>query len=214
MITHFNSLKTLVVTAVIAQCIGGALLAQGVSDADCEKAAAIVSKGHVPTADKAAFGRLSHCGASGGRAIAAAVGQMATETDISVLKDFMWHVDEWRDESVFRAITELATNDAATTQARVFAVRHLLMLLRPSHVYTYAALTTTKVDTTVVGDVKTWQPVACVAQITGERRGSYSQGVPLPTDVEPRIRSTLASLAQSAAVPGPVRNAARCAAAP
>lgn len=209
MITRINSLKTLVAIASIAQCLGGDLLAQAGSGPNCDKAAAVVSKGRVPAQDDSVFGSLRSCGAVGGRAVAAGVAHFAMETDIPVLQDFMSQVDNWRDESVFRAITQLATNDAASPQARVFAVRHLLMLVRPELLYSYKGLTR-KADTTVTPELISWQTVGCTGQVITAPHGSF-RGAPLPTDFKDEIRSTLKSLAQSASAPNPVRYAALCA---
>jgi hypothetical protein len=209
MITRFKSLKTLVATAAIAQCLGGTLLAQAGSGSKCDKAAAVVSQGRVPAQDDSVFNSIRGCGAVGGRAIAAGVAHFATETDIPVLEDFMSQVDQWRDESVFRATTQLATNDAASPQARVFAVRHLFMLLRPELLYSYQGLTR-KADTTVTPELTSWQSVGCAGAIITSPHGS-SRGAPLPTDFKAEIRSTLKSIAQSASAPNPVRYAALCA---
>src|SRR5262249_39317960 len=99
MITRFDSLNTLVATAAIAHCLGGALLAQAGPRVNCDKAAAVVSKGRVPAQDDSLFASIRSCGAVGGRAIAAGIAHFAKETDIATLQDFMSQVDNWRDES-------------------------------------------------------------------------------------------------------------------
>jgi hypothetical protein len=209
MITRIDSLRMLVAITVVALCVGGDLSAQAGSGVNCDQAAAIVAKGRVPARDDAAFGTLRRCGAVGGRAVAAGVAHFATETDISALQAFMSQADQWRDESVFRAIAKLATNDAASPQARVFAVRHLLTLLRPDLLYSYAGITR-KADTTVTPEMTSVQLVGCAGQIITAPHGSF-RGAPLPTDLKAEIQSTLKSLAQSAATPNPVRYAALCA---
>ena len=91
---------------------------------------------------------------------------------------------------VFDAVTALATDSAATPQVRVFAVRHLILLLQPNFLLTYAGLTR-KADTTVTAQLVTWQEVGCVAQMGVSAPHRSLKGAPLPADYEARIRATL-----------------------
>jgi hypothetical protein len=197
--------SSLVLSPLLARDLSG----QGVSSAECDKAAAIVGKGHATETDGWAFAALRPCGAAGGRAFVAGIAHYTTETDVAALQDFMTQVDNWRDASIFDAVTALATSSAATPQARVFAVRHLILLVQPNFLLTYGGLTS-KPDTTVEpGLVMVQQGGGCAAQMISAPHGSI-RGSPLPADYEARIRATLASLASSPAVPVAVRYASRC----
>ncbi|HET6680037.1 MAG TPA: hypothetical protein VFG84_02475, partial [Gemmatimonadaceae bacterium] len=95
----------------------------------------------------------------------------------------------------------------ATPQARAFAVRHLIVLMQPQYVFSYAGLTQ-GADTIRTKDFMYFTQ-GCQAMILAAREG-LPVGLPLPSDYERRIRATLASLANTPATPTPVRNAARC----
>jgi hypothetical protein len=167
----------------------------------------IIEKGHPPEADYWAFGAARRCGPAGARAVAGGLASYASETDLKALNDFMGQVDSWRDASVLEAATRLAMNGAASPQARVFAVRHLIQLIQPNYVYTFEGLTR-KADTTTTAEYTVYTS-ACAAQITPPRERA-AVGAPLPQGYEAEIRSTLSSLANSSSTPDPVRIAARC----
>lgn len=186
---------------------GAASMGAQAPTADCEKAAKIIEQGHPPKEDYWAFAAVRRCGQRGAQAIAGGLATYASETNLTALRDFMRQVDDWRDASVFEAAMALAVNGAATPQARVFAVRHLLQLAQPTYVYTYEGLTR-KADTTRTAELVVYTS-ACAAQIAPPMKDP-AVGSPLPAGYDARIRSTLAALATSAATPEPVRNAARC----
>lgn len=175
---------------------------------DCDRAAKIIETGRPAEADKWVFNHSRRCGDRATKAFAAGIARYASETDVAVLEEFMTQADNWRDASIFNAMMQLATNNAATPQARVFAIRHLIVLLQPTDLYTYAGLTR-KADTTTASGMTVWQPVGCYGQITSAPRGAL-RGAPLPANYESRIRSTLTSLANSSTTPEPVRYAAIC----
>jgi hypothetical protein len=206
MMTRTTLWGALVSSLALSPVLTRGLSGQGVSI--CEKAAAIIAKGHTSEADDWAFSALRPCGAAGARAFVAGIAHYRTETDVAALEDFMTQVDNWRDASIFDAVTALATDSAATPQARVFAVRHLILLVQPNFLLTYAGLTR-KADTTVTPDLVTWQEVGCVIQMISAPHGSI-RGSPLPADYETRLRETLASLVSSPSVPLAVRYAAGC----
>jgi hypothetical protein len=199
------------IRGVLASCLAlwpMALSGQAASKGECDKAATIVAKGHTSQADDWTFSALRPCGATGGRAFAVGLAHYARESDVAALEDYMTQVDNWRDASIFDAVIDLATNSAASPQARVFAIRHLILLEHPQFVLTYAGLTR-KADTTVTRDMVVRQEVGCVVQMTSAPHGSI-KGSPLPPDYLTRLRATLVSLANSSDVPVPVRYAAGC----
>lgn len=193
----------------ILSVAGRGLLPQAVPMVDCETAARVVAKGRLTSEEQEAFRPLSRCGMNGARALTAGLERLTTETDVEALDDFMHQVDNWRDASIFNAVMRVVTNPAASPQARVFAVRHLILLLRPHFMFDYSDLTS-GADTTVhPNGLVEWTLTGCSPQITTARRTSVD-GEPLPADYETRIRATLSALAGSGSTPEPVRNAARC----
>jgi hypothetical protein len=197
-------LSCVALSAILSRDASG----QAVSTPQCDSATTIVAKGHPRQSDDWAFAAVMSCGAAGARALRTAIPTYRSETDVAALQRFMTQVDNWRDASIFDAMTELAMNNAASPQARVFAVRHLILLLQPNLLLTYAGMTR-KADTTVLNGMATWQESGCVAQMTSVRRG-FSKGSPLPPDYQARIRATLKALGSSPTVPEPVRFASRC----
>jgi hypothetical protein len=93
----------LVSSLALSPVLTRGLSGQGVSI--CEKAAAIIAKGHTSEADDWAFSALRPCGAAGARAFVAGIAHYRTETDVAALEDFMTQVDNWRDASIFDAVT-------------------------------------------------------------------------------------------------------------
>lgn len=182
------------------------LPAQG-SAQGCDEAAKIIARGHPTKTQDWAYNAVAGCGAAGGRAVATGLQRYANETDVAALEDFMAQVDNWRDATVFQAALRLATNSAASPQVRVFAVRHLIVILQPNMLFTYAGLTKGS-DTTRTPEAVMWT-VGCPAQMVSHGHGMI-RGAPLPTDYETRIRSTLKSLSESSSTPMPVRSAAKC----
>lgn len=203
------SLGTFGVTFVLSCAAIGRLGAQQVAPGDCGTAASIVSKGRTTPTNDWAVSALSACGPAGARAVAAGMAFYRTETNVAALEDYMTQVDNWRDQAILNAALELATDAAATVQARVFAVRHLMLLLEPNFLLTYEGLGR-KADTTVTRDMVVWQPAGCTAQMVSAPHGSF-KGAPLAADYKERIGEAFRSLLNSSTTPAPVRKAANCA---
>lgn len=201
-LTRYLFLAALAVPALARAQAGG-----GKSDAKaCEKAAQIVEKGHPAKKLGAAFLTLSTCGTMAADALVTGLSQYTQEGDPLVLEEFMREIDNWRDGRIFDAVTALVTNAGAAAPARVFAVRHLLILTHPFLVYSYAGLTVGEVTTSDADLERT--TIGCRAMMTSESAGQVAY--PLPPNYATVIQSTLDSLASSASTPTIVRNAARC----
>lgn len=185
------------------------LSAQAVPLMDCETAARVVSKGRLTRDEQEAFRPLTRCGVTGAKALAAGLDHLTTETDIEVLDDFMHQVDNWRDASIFSVVIRLVANPTASPSARVFAVRHLILLLGPHFMLSYSGLTSAADTTAHPSGLVEWTLTGCSPQMTTARRTSI-EGESLPGGYEARIRATLSALAGSGSTPEPVRNAARC----
>jgi hypothetical protein len=179
------------------------------SSKDCGTAAKIVSSGHLNATQSWAYLTLSYCGAVGANAFATGLPKYATVSDLAQLSDYMSHVDNWRDASILAAATQLAKNANATVQSRVFAIRHLILLLQPIYGISYAALVSARDSATAPDGSKSWFGGGCPAGVASEPRGTVA-GAALPVGWEAQIRTTLSTLANSAAAPKPVRTAASC----
>jgi hypothetical protein len=156
---------------------------------------------------------LRRCGVIGASALVAGLAHYTTETNIDALTTFMSEVNNWRDAAIFKAALRLATNRGATPQARVFAVKHLLRLIRPYDIFPYDLLTEYgDTTTTADGQLQRAWPTPCwaMAARVSPDGGVSIVGSPLPPDYEATTRTTLASLANDPASPEPVRRAARC----
>jgi hypothetical protein len=173
----------------------------------CEKAAKDVSKGHPVKKLSDAYLTISSCGATGASALASAIAAYSSETDPTAIDVFMSVVDNWRDSSIMAAAMQLASNPAATPTARVFGVRHLLILSHPYAHYGFAGLTSGE-TTTGNPDGGSTTVTTCGLLMRGE--GTDRIGIPLPANYLTTIAATLSALANSGSTPGVVRNAARC----
>lgn len=206
-----DHLKVLLGSLLVTLGTGEELSAQPAPSMDCVSAAKAVAKGRVTREEEDAFHYLSRCGVTGARALAASLAHYTTETDIEVLDDFMHQVDSWRDASIFDAVMRLVTNPAASAQARVFGVRHLVLHLGPHFVLSYSGLSTRGADTTVQPNgLEKWTLRGCSPEGMISARRASREGEPLPAGYGERIRNTLSALASSGSTPVPVRNAARC----
>lgn len=99
--------------------------------------------------------------------LAAQLPTYARSTDPVAHDAFMWLVDGWRDSTLLEAAIRLATDTAATPTARVFGVRHLLLLTHPFMIYTYKGLTAGD-STSLLPDRSELTTVGCREQIGSE----------------------------------------------
>lgn len=175
-------------------------------DAHCANAARIVAAGHPAKHDEQAYLTLTACGDIGAKALASGMATYANERDTLALEDFMREADAWRDANIMDAAITLATSSAATPEARVFAVRHLVMLLHPYMLFSYGGLT--RKDSTVTTPDLVITTIGCPATMTSEAPDLV--GTPLSANYADRIRVVLSSLANDTRAPAPVRRAASC----
>lgn len=175
---------------------------------ECTTAAKIVASGSVNASQKSAYITVTGCGSVGANAFVTGIPKNATVTDTTRLEDYMGQVDNWRDASIYNAVLQLANNSSATAQSRVYAIRHLIVLLQPNFRYTYGGLVAAA-DTTTGPDGSLTFAGGCQGSISAEGRGSVI-GAALPAGFEAQIRSTLSALAASHSAPKQVRAAASC----
>ena len=101
----------------------------------------------------------------------------------------------------------LATNPSATIAARMFAVRHLLILTHPYLRYGFAGLVAAG-DSSVDANGTVITTIGCAASLSSEAGDQV--GIPLPADYADRIRATLDALIAASDTPDSVKRAARC----
>ena len=199
--------------AVIAGLLAGAIpqtaFAQGNNgpdDKSCDKAAKIVSKGHPEKKNAWALAVLFSCGKAGANALVTGMPQYVSETDTLALDAFFTTVDNWRDGAIMSAALDIAGNPGASVQARVYAIRHLVILVRQRVSFLYGDISAGP-TTTTTDELKTFRP-ACRASHGSELPANAA--TPLPTNYVAVIKSALDGIASASSNPAPVRNAAAC----
>lgn len=180
-----------------------AVHAQGKKDAkECEKAAKVIDKGHPAHEKRDALKTLLECGKVGATATSAAILDSRTEQDTRVLLDFWNTADGWRDGVVMQAALQVARDGAAATPARVFAIRHLLVLISPGSHYSYGSLTKSM-------DPPDTITLTCSVGYSNHWRSYMS--APLPTDYLTQLEQAFVQIRESPSTPIAVRNATLCA---
>lgn len=197
-----------------AIAVGIAVTAAAASDlraqtaSECSAAAKIVSSGNVRTSEEDAFLTLAGCGTVGANAYATGIPKLANVSDTVRLGTFMDAADAWRDAGILAASTQLANNESAKVQARVYAIRHLMTLVQPLCRAGYAGLVVAA-DTTALPDGSQSWTFGCQTHMVSEPLG-YLDGTVLPATYKDQIRATLTALAGSPSTPKQVRAAASC----
>lgn len=178
----------------------------GKDDKSCEKAAKIVSKGHPEKKETWALGRLSICGKLGADALVTGMAQLVSDTDTLALESFFSTVDTWRDGAIMTAALNVASNPNASVQARVFSIRHLVILVRQRVKFRYGDISAS--PTAATTDEGTTLAPACGAAHGSELPNTAA--TPLPAKYAAVITAALANIDSTSSTPIPVRNAARC----
>lgn len=176
------------------------------SEKECIKAAKVIDKGHPAHKQAEALSTLLGCGRTGANATSAAIQDSRAELDTLVLRSFYGLVDGWRDAVVMQAALEVARDASAAAPARVFAIRHLLVLLRPSAQFTYDNLVRSVV---IPDDTSSARSVTSCA--SGYASGVVdAHGTPLPSDYAAQLTQALSQIKAAPSGPTSVRNAASC----
>ena len=201
--------RAVLMVGLLALDVPRLLYAQEKDDTDksCEKAAKIVTKGHPEKKEEWALGVLTNCGRAGADAFMAGIAQEAAVSDTIALETFFSHVDVWRDATIMNASLDLARTTTATPAARVFAVRHLIQLVRTRTRFRYGELVRGSTVTVTPDSMATFKP-GCVAWHGSEIPDQSA--TPLPADYQTTIRTALATLVNDPATPDMLKKAARC----
>ena len=173
---------------------------------ECDKAAKVIEKGHPAHKQADALNTLLGCGATGANATSAAIQASRTEQDTVVLRIFYDLVDGWRDAVVMQAALQVARDESAEAPARVFAIRHLLVLLRPSAQFAYGRLAR---SVSIPDDTSSARSVTSCASGYASERGEL-HATPLPVDFAAQVTQALEQIKGAPSVPTTVRNAAGC----
>ena len=201
------NVKSLIVLAVSALGVHSTAGGQERSDltARCHAAAQAVGRGNAADSMAAGVLTLYGCERSGAH-MAAAFRTYRDEPSLAAVDRFTHQLNAWRDADVLQAAITVAEDASATVPARVFAVRHLLILLQPYIRYSYESL--------VAGPGPTANPdgtvtlrARCAVAVASHRADRTS--TPPPPDYVMRIRAVLRAIATGNG-PQEVRMAAAC----
>jgi hypothetical protein len=183
--------------------------ARQASDTTCVAAERVIASGRIPDSNQPASLTLSRCGRTGGAAVARGLVRLRSERDSAAIQRFMTVADGWRDARVMTAAVEVAEDRTATVPSRLFAIRHLLALLKPYHVYEVRELAR-GADSSFDARTRIWTyTVGCERGIASAPKGA-NEGTPLPANARGIIRASLARIEADTESPREIRNAARC----
>jgi hypothetical protein len=174
---------------------------------ECEAAIRQVAQQGFATVENAVLSVLPHCGRAGARVTAAAITVSRTSHDTVALLRTYRHVDLWRDADVMQAALNVAGDAGASTQARVFALRHLLWLAQPGQEFAYGGLVAGNVAVQKDGQ-NVIQPACRRSMIASELPNASA--TPLPSDYLIRIHAAVSTIAASTSTPVALKNAAEC----
>jgi hypothetical protein len=174
---------------------------------ECEAAIRQVAQQGFTNVESAILSVLPHCGRAGARATAAAIAVSRSSRDTVALLRTYRQVDLWRDADVMQAAFNVVNDAGASTQARVFALRHLLWLAQPGQEFAYGGLVAGNVAVQMDGQ-NIIQPACRRSMIASE--SSNVSATPLPSDYLQRIHTAVSTIAASTTAPAALRNAAEC----
>lgn len=172
---------------------------------ECRSAAERVAKAPHRSDTVRAFARLQYCGTVGRDALVAGMREVARTRDRGRTVHFMSNLDQWRDAVIAEEAMRIAGDASSSVSARVYAIRHLISVIRPQYFITYDVLVA-EADSVLTGDAS--YAVPCQGGTV-----SHTSGVsvtPPTRALESRIRAALVRIASSASSPRQVRNAAGC----
>ena len=164
--------------------------------AKCRDAADAIRRGPTDPQFTWGVGHSKTCGASGANVAADGLGMLRALRDTVALDSLTSYFGAWRDARVYSAGVDLATDDAASAESRVFAIRYLYSTVMPgARVYGYGVFARAS-DNHCVGS----------ATVSGE----FEDGRALPTNYVTRLRNLGKQLMNSATAPSVVKLAAGC----
>ena len=147
------------------------------------------------------------CGQAGAEVTALAVADSRTEADTLVLQHLYAVVDAWRDAQIMTAALGVAGDGGATTPSRVYAMKHLLVLIRANAAYSYGRLIAGP-RMFIAADGERVPRPGCAQGMSSEIPDRV--GTPLPFTYADGIRTALGAIASDTSAPLHVRNAASC----
>jgi hypothetical protein len=208
-----RSIPTLLLATTVAAALVPAASAQSRPDSPgdvvktCDKAVKTLRNQRPAHKLTDALEYAQFCGQAGAEVTALAVGDSRLENDTLVLDNLYTVVDAWRDAGIMTAALGVAGDPAATAPSRVYAVRHLLVLVRANAAYSYGRLVAGPRMFTAANGEQAPMP-GCAQGIGSEIPNRV--GTALPASYAARIRSALGAIASDLSTPLGVRNAAAC----
>lgn len=172
---------------------------------DCRLARQVIETGHPAPHTAWALRQIGGCGpAAQGAALAIAVRRLRAERDTLVLREF-WRASRYLlDAEMFRASVDVATDQGASTQARVFALLSLLHTVQFGRSADYRHMVGGFEDDAGLRRVRG----GCAQLVVSD--DVRLEGVPLPIDYRDHVRMLAARLRSDAAEPLDVQTAASC----
>jgi hypothetical protein len=160
----------------------------------CRLAAQVIGTGQPAPKKEWALGVIRSC-TEGGAVLAEAIRAARTSADTAMLNALTAPMVELRDGSVFSAAMDVAGDQSATSEARVFAIRILMWSMYPGGGIYYSSL--------AAGSQ------GCLGHGPSTHT-RVTQGVPLPSDYIARAKALGHALAHDSTEAVPVRLAASC----
>jgi hypothetical protein len=166
---------------------------------ECRQAAQVVRTGEPRARITRSLLELRDCGAEGGQVLAAAFKAHQAVATRAELDELTRPASYLRDAALFEAGMEVAADESARPDARVFAFRIVLAAVMPGLLPTYEELSGGGAEN-----------MSCFGARFG-LEGGLSVGAPLPPDAAARAYDLSVRTLRDAGTPAPVKQAAICA---
>jgi hypothetical protein len=190
--------STLIALAVLSllPCSADAQRAEEVAHRnDCRLATQVITTGQPATKSEWAASAIRECGAAAGAAVAEGIRANRASRDMATLARLGNVAVVLRDGAMFAAALEVASDAAASPEARVYASRVLVLGLQPQFYMTYEEIS----------------EGGCFGELRGPHATKARGGAPISVNLAERAREAGRRLYADSTAPLAVRLAARCA---
>lgn len=196
-----NAAGLLALFVALSACAPSLTTAQADPDSihlrnDCRLAGQVLATGHPATRTQWALGVIRRC-RDGGAPLARALERSRQSTDTASLNALTSPAINLRDGTVFEKAIEIAGDEGASVQARVFAIRTLIWSIMPGGGISYADLVGTENHVGSCGYGPSLHTVV-------------TAGLPLPGDFLSRAKALANTIVQNRGESRDVRRAAQC----
>jgi hypothetical protein len=204
-----------VCSGFLAVVLAGPLLAQGASDSarlrnDCRLAVQIFTRGQPAPQEEWAWTVIQQCGAEGGVALASALRNARSSTDVDYLDRLAGRARWLRDGAVFSAAIDVTADRGASVPARLRAIIVLLYTTRLAEDH-IRGIPLSYQDLLSPFDERSGLPhPTCGMGRTSAGEVRPYEGAPLPADYKDQIRTVGKDIFGDTTEPTDVRSAAFC----